>query len=212
MSALPLPLILRTRWKMLCLMAVALFMCAAAAVYFTRYLVKPYYGLTAPDPLLNQRRGGLIFNPEKSDSPALKAGILPGQDKITAINGRPLSTTRKMCLWDHGHFSFEPVNVSVTGPDGTSRSVMITPQLSVSQYDWFFSLFFIIIMSGIAVYILSQYHHEITHTLFALLVLCYTAYTAVRPFSYENLLAAGFVNLGELTAWLTTLRFVLFQK
>ncbi len=212
MNAVPLHLIVRTRWKMLLFLAVAVVICAISAVFFIRYLVKPYYGLTAGDPELNLKRGGLVFLPDKPDSPARQAGLKPGLDVIAAVNGRTVSSVRQLKLWEYGHLSFEPVVVSVTDPAGEKRSVTVTPELSVSRYDWFFGLLFLIVMGGIALYIITHYHHEITHTLFALLVLCFVAYTAVRSFSYENLLVTTFVNLGELTAWLMILFIVFFQK
>jgi hypothetical protein len=212
MYRLPILLKLRTRRRLLCLMAVAVFFCAVAAVYFTRYLVRPYTGLAVHDTELNARRGGLVFTPQKPDSPATQAGLAAKSDRLLAINGTPLYTIRDFERWESGHYSFEPVVMTVRDPAGAVRIVIVTPQMGVSQNDWFFTLFFIVIMGGLAVYLLAHYHHEITHTLFALLVLNFTAYTAVQPFSSESLFPLVFVNFGELTAWFIVLFIAFFQK
>jgi signal transduction histidine kinase len=212
MFKLPVALKFRTRFRFICLMAVAMSLCAIAGFFFVRYLVKPFTGLVITFPEVRIDNGKVIYSPRVSDSPALRAGLIPEKDQILALNGRGIHSVRELVTWEAGLYSFEPVSVTVANELHTVRQVVIQPQMSVAQSGWFSVLFFIVILGAISIYILMHYQNEITHTLFALFALLYMVYTSVQPFYYESPLTMFFVNPGEQTVWSVLIFLAFFQK
>jgi signal transduction histidine kinase len=212
MYKLPLTVKIRSRRRFVLFMVIAAVLCSISAFYFVRYLVKPYTGLVAYDPEVKSENGELIFSPRLPDSPALRAGLVPGKDRLLALNSIPLSNIRSIIAWESEYYLFEPIAVTVSDEMGSIRTVTIVPELSVTRIDWLFLVFFLVILGGTALYILIHYFNEIAHVLFAMFALCFMAYTSVLPFCYENTVTVFFVNFGELTAWLTIIFLAFFQR
>jgi signal transduction histidine kinase len=212
MLKFPVVLTLRTKFRMTLLLVAAGSLCAISAFYFVRFLVKPFTGLVITFPEVRVQNGAMVYSPRVGDSPALRAGLVPDRDRIIAIEGRPIRSVRELVVWEAGHYSFEPVTVTVSDETGAVRDVVIQPQMSVTQSGWYSTLFFIVVLGSIAIYLLVHYHTEITHVLFAFFALLYMVYTSILPFYYESFFTMLFVNAGEQTVWSILIFLTFFQK
>lgn len=212
MNNLPLSVTIRSRGRVIFLIFLAAVFSAAAGFFFIRFLVKPFTGFAGDNPELASAEGRLVYAARTDESPGLKAGLVPGKDEIVAVDSVPIRTIHDLVRWESGSYSFAPVTILARDQTGSERTLTLFPELSVKKIDWFFTLILLVILGGIAFYVMIHYHDEPAQVLFAFFCLFYMVYASVLPFYYESLLTVFFVNLGELAAWFAVLIVVLIQR
>jgi signal transduction histidine kinase len=173
----------------------------ASAFYFARHLFKPGTGLVLNYPEVVVRRGEIVFAPKTPFSPAVAAGLVPEQDRILSVAGRPVNTIREVVEAEAGIRGFQPVAVEVLREGGRRLILYVTPVLPLARPDWVFALLFCAALGFMAFYLILRLPGDTASNLIALAAVFYLVFTAVKPFYYESFLSNLLIHLGKLTSW-----------
>ena len=207
---LPLRVYLRLKRRLIICWCLALSLCTVAFFYFIRSSLKPFVGLAQDRPEVKVTAKGLVFQAHSPTSPGLKAGLVPGEDVILAINSSAVTSLAKLIEWETNYYQFAPVKILVQNMAGI-REVEIRPELSLEKPSWFSNLFFIIVLASCALYVLFYYYAEPAQLLFAFCCLGYMVFVSLGAYAYENILTLFFWSVADLTAWLIILILLLYQ-
>ena len=173
----------------------------ASAFYFARHLFKPGIGLVLNYPEVVVRRGEIVFAPKTPFSPAVAAGLVPEQDRILSVAGRPVNTIREVVEAEARIRGFQPVAVEVLRESGRRLILYVTPVLPLARPDWVFALLFCAALGFMTFYLILRLPGDTASNLIALAAVFYLVFTAVKPFYYESFLSNLLIHLGKLTSW-----------
>ncbi len=204
--------VLRTRGRVLILLALCTAFSLVSAVYFARFLAKPNTGLVANYPEVVVRDGAVIFSPTAPFSPAVAAGLIPHRDEILAVNGLPIHGSLDIEKADSRIKGFDPFPVQVRRDGGDILTVMITPSIMLSRIDWVFVLIFALALACTAFTLSLKIPGESYTLPLVLAALSYLVFTCVKPFYYENALSNFLIHFGKITSWLLVLSGLYFPK
>jgi signal transduction histidine kinase len=192
----------RVQGRFLLLACLCALFSVVAGAYFVRYLLKPSTGLVVEQPSVVMEGGRLIFAPRSRFSPAVEAGLLPGKDRILAIDGAPVESSRDVLRADARVRGFDPVLVAVQGDTGENRTVRILPGFALTRLDSLFVLVFCASLLSVACLLSWRLPIEPGTLPLVLAALCYLVFTCVKAFSFESLISNALTQLGRIAPWL----------
>jgi signal transduction histidine kinase len=191
----------RTRRGQVALAALCFLLTGLSAVFFARWVRSPDTGLVVMYPEVTVRDGSVTFAPRAPFSAAAAAGLRPGRDRIIAVDGVEVHSSRDVLL-AHGRIrTFEPFPVEVER-DGARVIVPVTPVFVPSRPDWVFVLAFCVVLAVTAALLTWRMPRSPGTALLVIASLLYLVFTCVKPFYYESLLANCLVQAGKLAPWL----------
>jgi signal transduction histidine kinase len=195
----------RVQRRFLLLASLCALFSIVAGAYFIRYLLKPSTGLVVEQPSVVMDDGRALFAPRSRFSPAIESGLLPGKDRILAIDGVPVGSSRDVLQADARVRGFDPVIVAVQRDTGEIRTLRILPAFALTRLDSLFVLVFCASLLSVAWLLSWRLPIEPGTLPLVLAALCYLVSTCVKPFSFESLLSNALIQLGGIAPWLLVL-------
>ncbi len=185
----------------LVLAALCALLAGLSAFFFARWVLRPDTGLVVMYPEVTVEDGRVTFAPRAPFSTAAAAGLRAGRDRIIAIDGIEVHSSRDVLLAHDRIRTFEPFPVEVER-DGARATVLVTPTFAPTRPDWVFVLAFCAVLAVTAVLLTWRMPGTPGTALLVLASLLYLVFTCVKPFYYESLFTNLLVQAGKLAPWL----------
>ncbi len=184
--------------------ALAIALTALSFSFLVRSAIAPDTGMVVMFPEVTVEKGIVLFSPRAPFSTATAAGLRPGMDRILAIDGVEVHSSRDVLRAHTGIRGFRAFPVEVLR-DGERVTVQVTPVFPPSRPDWYFVVAFCVVLAVTAALLAWRLPASPATVLLVLASLLYLLFTSVKPFYYESALSNCLVQAGKLTPWLLVL-------
>ena len=203
-------LFLTTRLRFLLLLSLCVIFSSLALVWLVRAVITPDAGLLRYEPEAILLDGRLVYSPTTPSSAPTAAGVVPGQDAILAVDRHGIASSHDLVRAAQGITRFSPYLLTVMHPHGGTVTFEVAPWFRPMRPEWICEIVFCLSLAFMAFALSWRLPLEPFTPPLVLAALLMLVFTAVMPFSFNDVPTNALANAGNISSWLLVVFAALF--